>query len=124
MNRFNKGVEINNQKINVTDVIVLHGLNVAFIIALGQNAAMDFGVQRFNAAIHDFGKTGMVRYVFNLNTGLFHGLGGAPGGENFNAVALQFFGKFNNACFIGYGNQSPFNLDRTRITNDMFTHFI
>ena len=58
------------------------------------------GVQSFNSAIHNFGKSGDFRNVSYLHAGISERLRCSACRKNICAKFFQCLGKFNYACFI------------------------
>ena len=67
---------------------------------------MHLRVQRLDPAVHHLGKTGQFGDVDHLEPGIFQRLGGAPGGDQFDAVAGEGLGEIGKAGFVGYRHQS------------------
>ena len=60
-------IEIDHHQINRLDGVLCHGLGMCAIITNGQYPAMDRRMQRLYPPIHDFGKSGGLRYITNRN---------------------------------------------------------
>ena len=61
-----------------------HRRLVVFVAANEQQTAVNFGVQRFDAAIQHFGKAGVFAHVFHVKPGFAQRFGGAAGGKEFD----------------------------------------
>ena len=83
----------------------LHFGDVFVQIAPAEDAAVDFRVQRFHAAVEHFGETGVVGHFDNGDARIGQKRGGAAGGEDFYARFVQSAGKFDCAVFVGQTNQ-------------------
>ena len=71
------------------------------IFAAMKNAAVNFGMQRLHAAVEHFGESGEVGDVFDRDAGVAQQLGGAAGGDEFDAEGGKFAGEIDQAGFIG-----------------------
>lgn len=71
------------------------------MVAPLQNAAMNFRVQCFDAAIQNFGVPGVSGDIRHRHTRLSQGGGGAAGGEDFHSQRHQSLGEFDEAGFVG-----------------------
>ncbi len=58
-----KGIQIDDHQINRRNVVVRH-----HAVIRAQNSAMNFRVQRFNAAVHHLGKARVVRDFDDVDT--------------------------------------------------------
>ena len=65
-NNFAERVKVHNHQINFANLVICHRLLMCRIITARQNAAMHFGVQGFNTAIHDFWEACEVRNIANF----------------------------------------------------------
>ncbi len=74
-----KRIKIDHEKIDISDGVGLLGAVVGRIVSDGQKSAMDFGMQGFHAAIHDFGKAGDGSHIDGRNAGGVQALCGAAG---------------------------------------------
>src|SRR5690606_10012625 len=106
---FDEGIEIDDDKVNVGNAVIILCLHMIGVVAHGQDAAVNGRVQGFDAAIHHFGKAGMLGDFLDRNAGVLDGFIGAAGGEKFDAVLAEFLGEFDESGFVGYGNQRAFD---------------
>ena len=67
---------------------------------------MHLRMQGLDPAVHHFRKAGQFRDVLDLQSGGGDRLGGAAGGDEFDAVAGQRAGEFDQSGFVGNGQQS------------------
>ena len=70
-----------------------------------QQAGMHLGVQGFDTAIEHFRKTGEFGHLGHRQAFVGQQLGSAASGNEFDAKRVQGLGKFNNAGFVGDGNE-------------------
>ena len=75
----------------------LHMLRIA---AYSQDCAMNFRIQSFYTAIHDFREPGYITYIGYRNACFLNSLHGAAGRNNFYTVVTQEFCQLYNAGFI------------------------
>ena len=62
-------------------------------------------MQRLDPAVHHFGKAGQFGDIDNFQPGVFQRLGGAAGGDEFDAVAGERRGEFDESGLVGYRQQ-------------------
>ncbi len=93
-------VEVRNQQIDALDRMILHRLGVFGVVANAQEAAMNLGVQRLHAPIHDFREAGDFGNIGYLQAGIAQGLGGASGRDQLHVAGGERGGEGNEACFV------------------------
>jgi hypothetical protein len=69
--------------------------------ASSQQTTMDFRMQRLDASAHDFGEARVIGYLFYRDPVTYQQLGGAAGGEQFDAALLEFAREFHDSSFVG-----------------------
>jgi hypothetical protein len=74
-----KRIEIDYEKINISDVVGLFGTFVGRIVSNRQKSTMNFGMQGFHAAIHDFGKARQGSHIDGWNASGMQVFCGAAG---------------------------------------------
>ena len=74
-------------------------------VAARQQAAMHLGVQRLDAAVEHFGKAGDLGHLGHGQALVGQQLGGAAGGNQLDAQRVQGLGEFDDAGFVGDGEQ-------------------
>ena len=62
-------------------------------------------MQGLDAPIHHLGKAGDLAHVTDRQAGVANGLGGAAGGDQFDAVRDQDAREFKQSGFVGHGKQ-------------------
>ena len=107
-------IQIDDDEIDGLDAVFADGGFVAGVAADVEQAAVDFGVERFDAAIEHFGKAGVLADVFDGEAGVAEGLGGAAGGDEFHAGSGEGLGEGHEAGFIGDGKQGAANFFHRR----------
>ncbi len=98
---------VNGHQIDRSNAMLIHGVVVG--AAPAQNSTVNFGVQRFDPAIHHFRKPCVVRDFRRSNAVVAKQFKGAAGGEDFDALCNKGLGEFNDAGFVGYTDQCAFN---------------
>lgn len=97
-----KRIEIDDHEVDGGDG-VLGGLGLVLgIVAFLQEATVDFRVESFHAALEKFGCAGVVGDIDDGEPDLAQGLGGAAGGEEFDAEAVKTLSKFDQARLVRY----------------------
>src|SRR3954447_25270456 len=66
-------VEVDDDEVDPADAVRRHRGGVLRIVADGEEAAMDLGVQRLHPPVHHLGETGQVGDVANLELRLAQG---------------------------------------------------
>ena len=82
----------------------------AGILAAVEDAAVNLGVERLDAAVEHFGESGEVGDVFHGDAGIAQQLGGASGGDEFDAESGELAGEFDEAGFVGDGEDGAVDL--------------
>ena len=95
-----EGIKIHHDEINRLNVMRADGGLVRLVAANEQQAAVDFRMQGFDAAIEHFGKAGVFADVFHRQPGLAQRFGGAAGGKNLNSGFCQNLCERNQARFV------------------------
>jgi hypothetical protein len=88
-------------------------LGCGFVLGVAadvEQAAVDFRVQRFDAAIHHFREAGVVADVFDREARVAQGFGRAAGGDEFDVGGGEGLGEVNEAGLVGNGKQGARNL--------------
>jgi hypothetical protein len=107
-----KGVEVDADEVDGLDAMLAHGLDVLGVVAEGEQAAVDFGVQRLEAAVHHFGEAGDLAYIGDDQAVVAEEFGGAAGADQLDAEFLsQRFGELCEAGFVGDGEEGALHGD-------------
>jgi hypothetical protein len=77
------------------------GGHVGRVGAALENAAVDLGVERLDAAVEDFGVAGEGGHIDDGQAGVAQGGGRAAGGEQFHAEGGEAPGEVDQAGFVG-----------------------
>ncbi len=93
-------IKIHHDEINWLNVVRADGGFVRFVAANEQQAAVDFRVERFDAAIKHFRKARVFADVLHCESGLAQRFGGAASGNNFNSGLGQNLRERNQARFV------------------------
>jgi hypothetical protein len=107
-----KGVEIEYQQVDGRDAVFGHHRIVH--APATQQPAMDFRVQRLDAAVHDLGKTGVGRDFGDRQPGLLERLVSAAGGEQFYLQGGERLGEFEETGLVGDRQQGATDRRRGR----------
>ncbi len=103
--RFLKRIEVHDHQIDWRDVVRVHRCDMVFIVAQGQQAAMDNRVQGLDPAIHHLGKAGDLGHILDGKARRAQRLGGSTCAEQLDPVACQRRGKLHQSGFVGYGKK-------------------
>ena len=79
-------------------------------VAPRQDAAMHFRMQGLDPAVEHFRKAGVFADVDDREAGVAQHLGGAAGGQDFDAGSGERAGEFDQAGFIGHADQGAFDI--------------
>src|SRR5690606_28467238 len=93
-------IKIDDYEINGGDLRGFHGMLMLVQLQPGKNTRMDFGVQRFDAAIEHFRKTGVITDLGDSNSLFLQGFCGTSRREDSEIHLLQRGGESNDSCFI------------------------
>ena len=100
-----KRVEIDDHHIDGLDAVRGHSGFVLGVAANVEQAAVNPGVQRFDAAVEHLGEAGEFADVLDGEAGLAQGRGGAAGGDKFDAESGERAGKLHKAGLVGDAEQ-------------------
>ena len=98
-------VEVDDQEVDRRDAVLLQRRHVRRQIAPREQAAVDARVQRLHAAVEHLGKAGDLGHFGDGQAGLGEQLGGAAGGQQLDAGAVQFARELDDAGLVGDGEQ-------------------
>ena len=107
--RGGEGVEVDDHQIDRADFMFVHRRDMFGVVADGEQAAMDLGVQRLDAAVHHFGEAGKVGNIHHLKACFAQRLGGAAGRHQFNAMFAQRRAQFDQPGLVGHGQEGAFD---------------
>ena len=93
-------VEVDDEKIDCGDAVRGHCARVLIVGADRQQAAMDFRMQRLDAAVHHFGKSGEIGDVAHRKPGCGERLGGAAGRNELDAVSRKRAGEIDEPGLV------------------------
>ena len=80
-----------------------------------QDAAVDFGMKGFNAAVEHFGESGEFGNVFDGDARVAQEFGGAAGRDEFDAERGEFAGEISEAGLVGDAEDGAFDLRHGRL---------
>ena len=104
-----KRIKVHDNEINWLDGVLLHCSLVSGIAADVEQSAVHERMQSFNATIEHFGKAGVLGNIFHGQAGFAERLGGATGGNKFDADGGEDLGEGHEAGFVGNGEQGTLN---------------
>ncbi len=99
-------IQVHHQQVDGRDAVLGQRRHVFGQVAAGQDAAVHLRVQGLDAAVEHFREAGVVGHFRHGQAGLGEQLGGAAGGEELDARAVQRTGKVDDAGLVGNGKQS------------------
>ncbi len=111
---FLEGVEIHDDHVDGGDAVLGDGGDVLGIFAAMEDAAVDFGMKRLDAAVEHFRESGEFGDVFDHDAGVAEELGGAAGGDEFDAEGGELAGEIDESGFVGDAENGAANLGRCR----------
>ena len=98
---FFEGVEIDHDHVDGLDAVLGYGGGVRGKVAAVENASVNFGMQRLDAAIEHFGEAGEIGDVLDGNAGVAQEFGGASGGDEFDVECGELAGEIDQSGLIG-----------------------
>jgi hypothetical protein len=105
-------VEVHDQQVDRRDRMGRHRGDVLRIVASREQSAMDLGMQRLDAPIHDLGEAGVVGDLDDAMPGIAQRLGGAAGREDLDAVAGEAGRQLQQPRLVRNGDQGAGDLDQ------------
>ena len=100
-------VEVYDDEIDGEDPVLVGGLGVFVVIADPEQAAVDFWVQGFDAAVHHLWEAGVIGDLAGGDIVLVEKIERSSGGDDFDAHFDEGFGEVDETGFIGDGDESP-----------------
>ena len=94
-------IEVDAHEIDQADAMRIGRGEVFGMRSAREDAAMNLGVQRLDAAVHHLGKAGDVRHVAHRQAGVGQGPRRPAGGDEFEATLGEAAGKVDEAGFVG-----------------------
>ena len=92
-----EGVEVDDDQVDRPDPVFGHCGLILGMVASGEDAAMDLGVQGLDPPVHDLGEAGMVGDLDDRNAGFREGLCGPARGQDFDAMAGEGLAEFGQS---------------------------
>jgi hypothetical protein len=99
--RLFEGVEVDYDHVDGQDAVLGYGSFVLSFAADVEQAAVDAGVEGFDAAVEHFREAGELADVLNLQAGFTEGARGAAGRDELYAEGGQELGEGDQAGFVG-----------------------
>ncbi len=112
-----EGVEVYDDEIDGKDAIFVGGVGVFLVVADPEQAAVDLGVEGFDATIHHFREAGVIGDFAGGDAVFIEEAEGATGGDDFHAHVDEGFCEIDETGFVGDGDESPldFHVERGRL---------
>ena len=98
-------IEVDHHQVDRRDRMRAHRVRVRGLVAAAEDAAVDLGMQRLDAPVHDLGKAGMVADLDYGESGVNQGFRRASGRQQLDAVAREAACQLRQAGLVGNGNQ-------------------
>ena len=92
-------IQVHHHQLERHDALLGDGGHVGRVVAAAEDAAVDFGVQRLDPAVHHLGKAGVGGHLAHGDAGLFQVSPGAAAGEDFHAGRRQGPGRTRSGPF-------------------------
>jgi len=96
-----EGVEVDDDHVDGHDAVLGDGGFVLGFASDVEQAAVNSGVEGFDAAVEHFGEAGEVADVFDFEAGVAEGAGGAAGGDELHAEAGERLREGDETGFVG-----------------------
>ena len=106
-----EGIKVDDDQVDRTDLMLLHGGDMVWIVAHRQQPAVHLGVQRLDPSVHHFREAGEVGNVLHLQSRLAQSLGRAAGGNQFYPMPAQRLPQFDQAGLVGHGKKGALDDD-------------
>ena len=95
-----EGVEVDDDEVDRRDALSLQLRHVLRQVAAGEDAAVDDGMERLDAAVEDLGEAGELGDGLDGDAGVGEGLVGAAGGVELDAEGGEAAGEVGEACLV------------------------
>jgi hypothetical protein len=103
--RLLEGIEIHHHHVDRLNIVRRDLLAMARVLAPVEDAAVYLRVQRLHSAVQHLREAGQIRNVADIESCLAQRPRSASGGDQFDAVAGEGAGKFDEARFIRHAQQ-------------------
>ncbi len=100
-----EGVEVDDDHVDGLDRVGGDRGEVIGVFADVEDAAVDLGVEGFDAAVEHFGEAGEVGDVADGEAGFAEGAGGSAGGDELCTVGGEGLGEGDEVGFVGNGEE-------------------
>src|SRR5690625_3253170 len=104
-------VEVYNDQFNRCDFKFVQFVQIWLMAGPGQYSSVNRRVEGFYPAIQTLLETGDFTYILYRDSTLPDLTCSTPGTDNLHIVLMQKLCQFNNSCFIGDREKSPFNFE-------------
>ena len=96
-------IKVHHDEIDRADAVLADGRFVRRVAADVEQPAVNFRMQRFDAAVEHLRKPGVVAEILNTKSRSAQRLGRAAGGNEFDARLREGLGKRDETGFVGDG---------------------
>jgi hypothetical protein len=100
-----KGIEVDDDHVDGLDAVGGGLVAMGLIAAHVEDAAVDFGVQRLDAAVEHFGEAGEVGDLAHGEAGIAQGFRGASSGNQLDFMASETLREIHEAGFVRHAQQ-------------------
>jgi hypothetical protein len=100
-------VKVHADEIKCLDSLFFQNGEVLGVVLVGEDAAVDVGMQRLHPAAEDFGEAGHVADRGDGQARVFKEFQRAAGGDELHAVGVQKGCEFRQSVLMGDAEQSP-----------------
>ncbi len=104
-----EGIQVHHDQFEGQNAVIRERLHIVRVVVSAENAAVDLRMERLYAAVHHFGKAGVVGDVAHREAEPFDKLARAAGAEEFDAARREPASKHVETRFITHADQSPTN---------------
>ena len=110
-----EGIEVDDHQVDVLDVVLGGRAHVLGVVARREQAGVELGVQRLDAAVHDLREAGEVVDGADREAGALELLGGAARGDDLDAHLDETGGEVDDPALVGNRQQGTADPDGPRL---------
>ena len=98
-------IEVDADQIDIAQAVRVHGGDVGGVVAHREDAGMHPGMERLDPAVEHLREAGELGHVLDRQAGVADGLGGAAGGQQFDAEIGEGAGEVDETGLVGDGKE-------------------
>ena len=117
-----EGVEVDDDQIDERQVVSGGVSHLIGLVALGENAAVQAGMQGFDPAAEHLRQAGHVLHGHDRNAVILQGGCGAAGGQDFDVVAPQLLHKGDKALLVRHADEGALDFIHFVFLRDRVRH--